>query len=100
MKRIDVDVGKIAELALDKLKSMPVEAAEISANQSRGFSVTARMQAVETVEHHLEKSFSVTVFQQQRTGSASSSDFSRDSIYHLSVFYLLSNFLVVSLWLT
>lgn len=77
---IEIDVRRVAEFALSKLKLLSVDAAEISVNQSRGFSVSARMQAVETSEHHLEKSFGVTVFHQKRVGTASSSDFSNDSI--------------------
>lgn len=66
--------------ALKKIKSLSIDAAEISIAQTKGFSVTARMGDVETLEHHLEKSFGVTVFQNQCTGTASSSDFSPESI--------------------
>ncbi|HLB56862.1 MAG TPA: metalloprotease PmbA [Coxiellaceae bacterium] len=70
----------IAETALNKLKSLHVDAAEISIGETKGFSVSARLGDVETLEHYLDKSFSVTVFQNQCTGSASSSDFSIESI--------------------
>src|SRR3990167_10604539 len=71
----------IAENALKKLKQLNVDAAEISLSETKGFSVTARLCDVETVEHHAEKAFGVTVFQNQCTGSASSSDFSSDAIF-------------------
>ncbi len=54
--------------------------AEISATEETGFSVTARSAAVEKLEHHQEKSFSVTVYDAHRTGSAGSSDFSLASL--------------------
>lgn len=80
MPRIDTDARHLVDLSLQKLKSMGVDAAEISLSKTKGFSVTARLGDVETVEHHTEKAFGVTVFQNQCTGSASSSDFSADSI--------------------
>ncbi|MCX7125931.1 MAG: metalloprotease PmbA [Gammaproteobacteria bacterium] len=80
MPRIEMNVHDLAQSALQKIKSIGIDAAEISLSQSSGFSVTARLGDVETMEHHLDKSFAVTVFQNQCTGSASSSDFSPESI--------------------
>ncbi len=76
-----MNLRDIAENALQKIKSLRIDAAEISISEASGFSVSARMLDVETLEHHLEKSFSVTVYHNQCTGSASSSDFSLDSLY-------------------
>ncbi|EKD54444.1 MAG: microcin-processing peptidase 1, partial [uncultured bacterium] len=75
-----MNLHDVAKNALKKLKSLNIDAAEISLGETKGFSVTARLGDVETLEHHLEKSFGVTVFQNQCTGSASSSDFSEESI--------------------
>src|SRR3990167_6639687 len=75
-----MNLHDVAKNALKKLKSLNIDAAEISLGETKGFSVTARLVDVETLEHHLEKSFGVTVFQNQCTGSASSSDFSEGSI--------------------
>jgi len=75
-----MNLTTIAQSALKQIKSLHIDAAEITLAQTKGFSVTARMGDVETLEHHLEKSFGVTVFQNQCTGSASSSDFSPESI--------------------
>src|SRR3989338_11602644 len=80
MRTTDIDSRSIAQNAMQQLKSCRVDAAEISIMQSNGFSVTARSGAVDTLEHHLAKSFSVTVYHQQCTGSASSSDFSATAI--------------------
>ncbi|OGT44393.1 MAG: metalloprotease PmbA [Gammaproteobacteria bacterium RIFCSPHIGHO2_12_FULL_40_19] len=80
MPRINIDARHLIDLALQKLKIKGVDAAEISISETKGFSVTARLGDVETVEHHTEKAFGVTVLQNQCTGSASSSDFSADSI--------------------
>lgn len=75
-----MNLHEAAQTALKKIKSLKIDAAEISIAQTKGFSVSARMGDVETLEHHLEKSFGVTVFQNQCTGSASSADFSPKSI--------------------
>jgi PmbA protein len=70
----------LAQFTLEQIKKSGVDAGEVSIGEANGFSVSARMGDVETMEHHLEKSVNVTVYDQQRTGSASSSDFSVDSI--------------------
>lgn len=70
----------LAQFTLDKIKKSGVDAGEVSIGEFSGFSVSARMGDVETMEHHLEKNFNVTIYDQKRTGSASSSDFSVDSI--------------------
>lgn len=49
---------------------------EASISHSIGFSVTVRMDEVETIEHNRNKSLGVNVYFDQRQGSASSSDFS------------------------
>lgn len=70
----------LAQFTLDQIKKSGVDAGEVSIGEANGFSVSARMGDVETMEHHLEKSVNVTVYDQQCTGSASSSDFSVESI--------------------
>src|SRR3990167_8125680 len=81
MPHTDSDIVYFADIALQKLKSLGVNTAEISLSQASGFSVTARLGDVETMEHHLDKNFSVTVIQDYCTGSASSSDFSQAAIF-------------------
>lgn len=80
-ENVEVSIfNHLIEFALGKLKENGVDAAEISLGQTSGFSVSARLGDVETLEHHLDKNFHVTVFQNHCTGAASSSDFSFDSI--------------------
>ena len=51
-------------------------AAAVSLNGGEGLSVSVRQGEVETLEHHRDKSVHVTVYDGQRKGSASTSDFS------------------------
>ncbi len=65
----------LAAQALDIARRQGASAAEVNAGFGRGLSVTVRKGEVETVEHHRDKSLSVTVFFGDRSGSASTSDF-------------------------
>jgi len=49
---------------------------EASISYALGFSVTVRMQEVETIEHHRDKTLEISVYFGQTKGSASSADFS------------------------
>lgn len=51
-------------------------AAAVAVSAGAGLSVTVRKGEVETLEHHRDKSLAVTVYDGQRKGSASTSDFS------------------------
>ncbi|AKQ33417.1 PmbA protein [Candidatus Coxiella mudrowiae] len=64
---------------LDRAKKR-VDQVEISAGIETGFSVDVRLGAVETVEHHRENSLDITIYHQQRTGSASTSDLSFEAM--------------------
>lgn len=81
MQNVDANLHALVACALQKLQSHAINTAEISLSQTSGFSVTARLGDVETMEHHLDKNFSVTVYQNYCTGSASSSDFSEAAIF-------------------
>jgi PmbA protein len=74
----------VVALALSEAKQFGATAAEAAINVSQGLSVTARLGEVETVEHTRDKGLGVTVYVGQRTGSASTTDFSpaavRDSV--------------------
>lgn len=54
--------------------------AEVAIDESSGFSATVRLGEVETVEHNRDKSLALTVFFGHRSGSASTSDFSREAL--------------------
>lgn len=69
----------LAHFALQHIRHLNV-AADLSISHAHGFSVSARMGDVETLQHHDEKNFGVTIYHNQCTGSATSSDFSHDSI--------------------
>ncbi len=55
-------------------------AAEAAISLSQGLSVTARLGDVETVEHTRDKGLGLTVYFGQRTGSASTTDFSAAAV--------------------
>lgn len=57
-----------------------VHQVEISANIETGFSTEVRLGAVETVEHHCKNSLNLTVYHQQRSGNASTSDISVEAM--------------------
>lgn len=70
----------VAGRALEEAARLGADAAEAVAGTHLGFSVTARMGDVETLEHGNERSFAVTVYFGARKGSASASDFSPESV--------------------
>jgi len=73
----DFDLQKLQECAdeaLQKAQQLGANEAEVSLSQGSGFSVTARMQEVETLEHHRDQGLSVSVYFDQSKGSASTSD--------------------------
>lgn len=68
------------EDALAQATKKGVDAADASLSMESGFAVSARKGDVEKVEHHQERGMSITVFRDQRTGSASTSDLSTSAI--------------------
>lgn len=75
-----VDLRELAGDALALARSSGASEAEVAVDESDGFSATVRLGEVETVEHNRDKSLAVTVFFGQRSGSASTSDFSRTAL--------------------
>ncbi len=65
---------------LAEAKSQGASAAEAGVNLSAGYSVTARLGEVETVEHDRDGGLGVSVYFGQSKGSASTSDLSSDAI--------------------
>lgn len=72
---------QLVDYVLTEARRCGVDDAEVSLSQEKGFAVTARDGDVETLEHHQDKGLMITVYKDQRTGSASTSDLSKDSIY-------------------
>jgi len=68
------------EKILAQAKAQGATAAEAGASVENGLSVNVRLGEVETVEHHYERGFSVTVYLGERQGSASTSDMRDKSI--------------------
>ncbi len=71
---------RLTELALATAKSNGATAAEVGVNDSSGLSVTVRLGEIETLEYHSDQTLSVTVYKDYRKGSASTSDFSDESV--------------------
>ena len=76
----DAELEAIVTQALEEALSAGATSAEAAASRGAGLSVTARMGEVETIEHHRDKEIAVTVYVGNRTGSASSSDYSQAAV--------------------
>lgn len=76
----NTDLLKTIERVLALAKTRGATAAEADVGTGRGLSVAVRMGEVETVEHQRDKGLAVTVYLGQRKGSASTTDFSDQSI--------------------
>ncbi len=74
------DLRNTVNAALHHAKRCGTDAAEIIATMENGFSVTARSGDVETLEHQQEKAFVVTVYQDKRCGTASTTDLSPGAV--------------------
>lgn len=61
---------------MNMAKQQGASQAEASISHETGFSITVRMQEVETIEHNRNKSLGINVYFGQQKGSASTSDFS------------------------
>lgn len=71
-----LDLSRAAEFAIDYAKQQGMQETEVSLHQGTGISVTARQQALETVEKNNDAQFVVSVYKDHKTGSASSADLS------------------------
>ena len=65
---------------LDESRKQGASSAEAGLSVDNGLSVTARLGEVETIEHHCDQSLGVTVYMGKKKGSASTNDFSANSI--------------------
>jgi len=73
-------LGHLLERALQYARRAGADAAEAVLSQERGFTVTARMGEVESLEHQQGNSVAVTVYDQHRMASASTTDLSITAI--------------------
>jgi len=74
------DPRELAQETLAFARQEGASQAEVSVSESSGYSASARLGEVETVEHNRDKSLIVTVFFGHRTGSASTTDYTRTAL--------------------
>ncbi|CAB1370722.1 metalloprotease PmbA [Denitratisoma oestradiolicum] len=72
---------QLAQDALDYARTQGASACEVDVSEGFGQSVSVRRQEVETIEYNRDKGIGVTVYQGQRRGHASTSDFSREALH-------------------
>jgi PmbA protein len=73
---------ELAEQVLAQIKQQGMDSGEVTLSRSQGLSTTVRLGAVETVSYKKDRTMQVTVYHQQRTGSAMTTDFRSDRIQH------------------
>jgi PmbA protein len=70
----------IVSLALEEARRLQASQAEASVSVNRGLSVNVRMGEVETVEYQRDRGLGVTVYFEQRKGTATTADLSADAV--------------------
>lgn len=65
---------------IERAKKLGVDQIEVTASVESGYAVNARLGDVETLEHHQEKNLQITVYQDQRSGSTTTSDLSSEAL--------------------
>ncbi len=83
MKATATDAGDLEQtirLALEEAKRLGVDQAEVAASVDTGLSATARLGDVENLEYTNDRGIGITVYKDQRKGSASTSEMTRDAI--------------------
>jgi len=80
MSQASLNLTKAAEFAIDYARKQGADQSELSLHQGTGVSITARQQELETVEKHNDAQLVVSVYKDNKTGSASSADMSEQGI--------------------
>ena len=70
----------LADKVIDDLSHRSIDAYEIAMTSEQGIAVTVRQQDLETLEHHQEHGLTITLYQNQRCVSVSTSDFCTEAI--------------------
>ena len=78
---IHISLQSALSQAIEYAQANGADGIEIGANNDKGFSVTARLGDVETVEHHNQRSINVIVYRGKAKGSASTNDVSANAIH-------------------
>ena len=73
---VNAGLSDAVQLALEEAGSRGASSSEAAASLSQGLSVNVRKSEIETVEHTRDRNLVVSVYFGQRTGSASTSDYS------------------------
>ncbi|MDR1848503.1 MAG: metalloprotease PmbA [Zoogloeaceae bacterium] len=76
----DATLSQLAEDALLHARKQGATAAEVNVYEGFGLTVTARQRAVESIEYNRGKDLGISVYLGQRSGQASTSDFSRRAV--------------------
>jgi len=76
----EADLKALVSDILERARVSGADAAEVSASEDAGLSVTVRLGELENVEFNRDRGFGITVYFGKRKGSASTSDSSRDGI--------------------
>lgn len=76
MTGVDAGLSDAVQLALEEAGGRGASSSEAAASLSQGLSVNVRKSEIETVEHTRDRNLVVSVYFGQRTGSASTSDYS------------------------
>lgn len=75
-QQLSTQMCEQAEQVLAQAKQLGVSGAEAYLSRSHGFTVSVRQQDLEQLECHTDQALTVTLYQGQRTGSASTTDLS------------------------
>jgi len=76
----DESIQALLTAAVEYAQSQGADACEVAASNDKGFSVTARLGEVETLEQHNQRSMGVTVYHGHAKGSATTNIVSLDAI--------------------
>ena len=74
------DLEALVHMALDEAKKQGADQAEVGVSIDSGLSVTARLGDVENLEYTNDRGIGITVYQDSRKGSASTTDISAEAI--------------------
>ncbi|MCG8324170.1 MAG: metalloprotease PmbA [Thiotrichales bacterium] len=74
------ELYRLIETIMDEARQQGATAAEAEIGTGNGLSVTVRLGELEKIEHERDKALGITVYMDQRKGTASSSDFSLPAI--------------------
>ena len=71
---------ELMQLCLAEAQQQGASSAEASVNVEHGLSVTARLGEAETLEHHNDRGLGITIYMDQKKGTASTTDFEPTAI--------------------